>query len=187
MRTRMGIGIISLLAVQTIYAADTPITSNPIPGPHREARPGGRDRGAGAPAGHPRDSPRRSGRETGRLGSGELRAGPSRRPSFRQRLARFPVPDRFEQSAARVRECGGHVSACGLQPALERIHRVCLSPGVRAKWPVLHRACGAWAGQSGDARLHPARVRVEGRDLPQHRHGVARDESGRQRVCGHPA
>ena len=25
MRTRMGIGIISLLAVQTIYAADTPI------------------------------------------------------------------------------------------------------------------------------------------------------------------
>ena len=33
MRTRMGIGIISLLAVQTIYAADTPITSNPIPEP----------------------------------------------------------------------------------------------------------------------------------------------------------
>ena len=29
----MGIGIISLLAVQTIYAADTPITSNPIPEP----------------------------------------------------------------------------------------------------------------------------------------------------------
>ena len=62
-----------------------------------------------------------------------------------------------------------------------------LSSGVRAKRPVLHRACGARAGQSGDARLHPARVRVEGRDLPQHRHGVARDESGRQRVCGHPA
>jgi Glucose / Sorbosone dehydrogenase len=29
----MGIGVISLLAVQTIYAADTPITSNPIPDP----------------------------------------------------------------------------------------------------------------------------------------------------------
>ena len=33
MRTRMGIGIISLLAVQTVYAADVPITSNPIPEP----------------------------------------------------------------------------------------------------------------------------------------------------------
>ena len=33
MRTRMGIGIISLLAVQTVYAADAPITSNPIPEP----------------------------------------------------------------------------------------------------------------------------------------------------------
>ena len=33
MRTRMGIGIISLLAVQTVYAADEPITSNPIPEP----------------------------------------------------------------------------------------------------------------------------------------------------------
>ena len=33
MRTLMGIGIISLLAVQTICAADTPITSNPIPEP----------------------------------------------------------------------------------------------------------------------------------------------------------
>jgi hypothetical protein len=33
MRTRIGIGIISLLAVQTVYAADVPITSNPIPEP----------------------------------------------------------------------------------------------------------------------------------------------------------
>ena len=33
MRTRMWIGIISLLAVQTVYAADGPITSNPIPEP----------------------------------------------------------------------------------------------------------------------------------------------------------
>lgn len=33
MRARMGIGIISLLAVQTVYAADGPITSNPIPEP----------------------------------------------------------------------------------------------------------------------------------------------------------
>src|SRR4051812_30874972 len=32
-RTVVGIGIISLLAVQVIYAADTPITSNPIPEP----------------------------------------------------------------------------------------------------------------------------------------------------------
>ena len=33
MRTRMGIGVISLLIVQTVYAADVPITSNPIPEP----------------------------------------------------------------------------------------------------------------------------------------------------------
>src|SRR5467141_4120783 len=33
MRTRMGIGVISLLVVQTVYAADVPITSNPIPEP----------------------------------------------------------------------------------------------------------------------------------------------------------
>ena len=33
MRIRMGIGIISLLTVQTVCAADTPITSNPIPEP----------------------------------------------------------------------------------------------------------------------------------------------------------
>ena len=33
MRTRMGIGIISFLAVQIVYAADEPITSNPIPEP----------------------------------------------------------------------------------------------------------------------------------------------------------
>ena len=33
MRARMGIGVISLLVVQTVYAADVPITSNPIPEP----------------------------------------------------------------------------------------------------------------------------------------------------------
>jgi len=33
MRARMGIGIISLLAIQTVYAAAEPITSNPIPEP----------------------------------------------------------------------------------------------------------------------------------------------------------
>jgi len=33
MRARMGIGVISLLIVQTVYAADVPITSNPIPEP----------------------------------------------------------------------------------------------------------------------------------------------------------
>src|SRR5262245_27933003 len=33
MRARMGIGIISLLAVQAVYAADKPITNNPIPEP----------------------------------------------------------------------------------------------------------------------------------------------------------
>ncbi len=33
MRARMGIGIISLLAIQTVCAADAPITSNPIPEP----------------------------------------------------------------------------------------------------------------------------------------------------------
>ena len=154
-------------------------------GADRETRPGGRDHGSRAPAGHPRDSSRRSGRVAGRLGSGQLRAGSSRRPPLRQRLARFPVPDRLEQSDPRVCECRRGVSECGLQPAGERIHRVCLSSGVRAKWPVLHGARGAWAGQSEDARLHPARVRVEGRDLPQHHHGVARDESGRQRLCGH--
>jgi hypothetical protein len=33
MRTRMWLGIITLLAVRTVYAADAPITSNPIPEP----------------------------------------------------------------------------------------------------------------------------------------------------------
>jgi hypothetical protein len=33
MRTRMWLGIITLLAVRTVYAADVPITSNPIPEP----------------------------------------------------------------------------------------------------------------------------------------------------------
>ena len=33
MRTRVGIGIISLLAIQTVFAAAEPITSNPIPEP----------------------------------------------------------------------------------------------------------------------------------------------------------
>jgi hypothetical protein len=33
MRARMGIGIISLLAIQSVYAAAEPITSNPIPEP----------------------------------------------------------------------------------------------------------------------------------------------------------
>src|SRR4029453_12538915 len=33
MRTRMGIGIISLLAVQTVCVAAQPITSNPLPEP----------------------------------------------------------------------------------------------------------------------------------------------------------
>ena len=33
MRARMAIGIISLLAIQTVCAADGPITSNPIPEP----------------------------------------------------------------------------------------------------------------------------------------------------------
>ena len=34
------------------------------------------------------------------------------------------------------------------------------------------------AGQSQDARLHPARVHAERRDLPQHHHGVACDQPG---------
>ncbi len=42
--------------------------------------------------------------------------------------------------------------------------------------PVLHGARRAWPGQSEDARLHPARLHAEGRDLSQHHHGVARDE-----------
>jgi Glucose / Sorbosone dehydrogenase len=33
MRARIGIGVISLLIAQTVYAADVPITSNPIPEP----------------------------------------------------------------------------------------------------------------------------------------------------------
>src|SRR5688572_19998886 len=31
MRARMGVGIVSLLAIQVVYAAAEPITSNPIP------------------------------------------------------------------------------------------------------------------------------------------------------------
>ena len=31
MRARMGVGIVLLLAIQTVYAAAEPITSNPIP------------------------------------------------------------------------------------------------------------------------------------------------------------
>ena len=40
------------------------------------------------------------------------------------------------------------VSACGLQPARERIHRIRVSSGVRAKRLVLHRARRARSGQS---------------------------------------
>ena len=33
MRARMGVGIVSLLAIQIVYAAAEPIKSNPIPEP----------------------------------------------------------------------------------------------------------------------------------------------------------
>ena len=81
---------------------------------------------------------------------------------------------------------GGHVSACGLQPAGERIHRVCLSSGVRAKRPVLHRARGARARA---IRRRPTSSRPGSRLKDVTYHNIITEwhatNPGRQRVRGH--
>ena len=187
MRGKILLGIIPLVAVWVVAAADAQITSNPIPAPivkrglaveikdlvrlpdTRGIRPADQDV---SPAGWARVSYVRD------LPDGRRFANDSRG---------FLYLIDAEQPAAGVCERRRGVSECGLQPAGERIHRLRLSSGIRAKRPVLHGARRARAGQSEDARLHPARVRAEGRDLPQHHHGVARDESGGQRVRGHAA
>ena len=140
MRTRIGLGIIWLLAVQTVCAADVPITSNPIPEPivkrglavevkdlvrlpdTRGFRPADQDV---IPAGWARVSYVRD------LPDGRRFANDSRG---------FLYLIDCEQSAARLCGYRRSVSVCGLQPARERIHRLCLSSGIRAQWPVLHRA-----------------------------------------------
>ena len=43
------------------------------------------------------------------------------------------------------------------------------------------------AGESEDSGLHSDRVRLEGRDLPQRHHRVARDQPGGQYIRGHAA
>ena len=156
--SRFLIGV--LLTIGAVAAVRAQITSNPIPAPivkrglaveikdlvrlpdTRGIRPADQD-----------VSPVR-------VGACQLRARSSRRPPLRQRFARLPLPDRLEQPAAGLRERRRGISERGLQPAGERIHRVRLSSGVRAKRPVLHRARRARPGQSEDARLHPARVRA---------------------------
>ena len=130
MRTRMGIGVISLLAVQTVYAADVPITSNPIPEPivkrgiavevvdlarlpdTRGIRPADQDV---KPAGWARVNYVRD------LPDGRRFANDSRG---------FLYLIDSKQSAARVRESGGDVSACGLQPA--RAADSSRSPSIRS-------------------------------------------------------
>ena len=187
MQTRMGVGIVLLLAIQTVYAAAEPITSNPIPErivkrgiavevvelarlpDTRGIRPADQDV---TPAGWARIN--------------YVRDLPDGR-RFANNWRRLPVSDQFEQSAARVRERGGDVPACGLQPTEQRVHRVCLPSGVRAKRPVLHGARGDAGRAIRRSPISSRPATAEGRDLPQRRHGVARDESGRRRVCGHPA
>ena len=114
MRIRIGIGVISLLVIQTVYAAADPITKNPIPErivtrgiavevvelarlpDTRGIRPADQDvKPAGwARINYVRDLP--DGRR------------------FANDFARFSVPDRSEQSAPRVRKSGGDVSTRGL-------------------------------------------------------------------------
>ena len=118
MRARMGIGVISLLIVQTVYAADGPITSNPIPEPivkrgiavevvelarlpdTRGIRPADQDV---TPAGWARINYVRD------LPDGRRFANDSRG---------FLYLIDSKESAAGVRESGGDISARGLQPAL---------------------------------------------------------------------
>src|SRR6266496_1459812 len=58
-------------------------------------------------------------------------------------LVRLPLPDRPQQPASDLCERRRDISERRLQPAGERIDRVRLSSGVRAKRLVLHRARGA--------------------------------------------
>ena len=111
----------------------------------------------------------------------------SGRPPVRQRLARVPVPARSQQPAVGVCERRRRLPVRRLQPAGERVHRIRLSPGVRAERVVLHRARRARDGQSRDAELHPAGVHGGGRDLPQHHHRVARHQPRGEHLRGHQA
>ena len=86
MRSKLLV-IVPLLMLST---AGSPIhgqiTSNPIPEPIDEARPGSRGEGCRAPARDARAAPRRPGRVAFRLGAAELRARSPRWPPLRQRL-----------------------------------------------------------------------------------------------------
>ena len=127
MRTRMWLGIITLLAVPTVGAADEPITKNPIPEPvvkrgiavevkdlgrlpdTRGLRPPDQDVSpvSWARVSYVRDLP--DGRR------------------FANDFARAAVLDRFEQSAARLCRRRHDISALGQTPH-ERLHRFRLSP-----------------------------------------------------------
>ena len=153
----------------------------------REARDCRRAQGPGPAARYARVAPARSGRFAGVLGACELRARSARRPPLRQRLARAAVSDRCEQSAAPLCRRRRDISAFGLSPPLERLHRFRVSPRIRDQRPVVHGARRVRTGKSENARLHAGRLRTEGRDLPQRHHRMARDQPGRQHVRGDAA
>ena len=181
MRTRLRLVIVLLLAIWAVSAIDAQITSNPIPAPiakrglaveikdlvrlpdTRGIRPADQDV---SPAGWARVSYVRD------LPDGRRFANDSR--GFLYLIDSNNQPQVYANVAA--------VFPNAVYNRLESgFIGVRLSSGVRAKRLVLHGACRARSGQSQDARLHPARVHREGRDLPQHHHGVACDEPGGER------
>ena len=188
MRSTTRLVTVLVLALVTARPLVGQITSNPIPAPIEK-------RGLAVEI---KDlvrlpdtrglRPARSGRVARRLGARQLRARPSGRPPLRQRLARLPVSARRQQPASRLRERRRRLSRCRVQPARERVHRLHLSPRVRAE-RICSTRCTPSAGRAipKTAELHPARICTGRRDVPQRHHRVARDEPGGEHVRGHAA
>src|SRR5262245_46757212 len=146
MRARMGIGVISLLMVQTVYGADVPITSNPIPEPivkhgiavevvelarlpdTRGIRPADQDV---KPAGWARINYVRD------LPDGRRFANDSR--GFLYRIDSSNQPHVYANLAETFARAVYNRLSSGFIAFV-------FHPEVRAKRPVLHRACGARPG-----------------------------------------
>ena len=158
----------------------------PAAAPDRET--GARRRGAGSRAatGNAQLAARRSGRDADGLGARELRARCARRPALRERLARLPLYHR-RRSHVGLRRRRGSVPARVVRAARKRLHRLRLSPRVRAQRLVVQRASRARRRQSREARLHPAGLRPKRRDVSQRHHRMARERSEGEHVHGHAA
>ena len=143
----------------------------------RETRACGRDQGPRAPSRHARDSSRRSGRVSRGLGAYQLRARSSRRPPLRQRFPRLSLPDR-RRSANRA--CTRTSRAAFPHAVYNRLESGFIGFVFHPEFArngLFYTVHGERAaGNPEDARLHPARLRAERRDLPQRHHGVARHE-----------